>query len=380
MLAAVTPHDEINILACSWAKAAGVGHTVSRLSDSKYMRSPYVDLNAMGIDRPVIHKEECAKEIFDVLYRPGTMEVTSLLNGKIAAIGLKLPETTPLAESPLKAFKANEWLNKVRLIGLVKDGKLTIPGGDSVPAPGDDVYATLSVSDVDPFLDWVRGEKRKGFKKVVIAGGGELGLTLASLLDAGPMESVLIDNDLKRAEYASANLSRCLVLNADAAQASTLKEAGVDKGTAFASITGDEEMNIVCCIQSKQLGADFTIARIDKAEYVPIISRLNLVDRVVSPNISLIKTILEYVRGEVVENIRLFHRIAGEVQEVVIKPRSKHRNKSISSLKLPRGSIVAAVQRDDNAIVPTGEYKLQEADRLAIYCLPESAGKIKSAF
>jgi trk system potassium uptake protein TrkA len=380
LVAAVTPYDEINLLGCTWAKSAGAKHTIARLSDGKYIRSPLVDTEALGVDRPLVHKEECTREIYDVLYRPGTLEVTSLLNDKIAAVGLKLPASTPLANHALKDLKDRKWMGKVRLIGLVKDGKHTIPGGNSVPSPGDDVYAAVPANQVDEFLDWITGGQRKGFRKVVIAGGGELGLSLAAMLEEAPMETVLIDNHRERAEYASRTLAKCLVLNADAAEASTLKEAGIDSGTAFAAITGDEEMNIVCCIQAKQLGAGFTVARIDKSEYVPIIGRLNLVDRVVSPNISLIKAILEYVRGEIVENVRLFHRIPGELQEVVVKSGSKKEGTPLSRLKLPRGAIVAAVERANEVFVPTGEHILNRGDRLAIYCLPKSAEKIKSAF
>jgi len=380
MLAAVTPFDEINLLACCWAKAAGAQYTVARLSDSKYTRSSLVDMVRLGVDRPLVHKEECAREIFDVLYRPGTLEVTSLLEDKIAAIGLKLVENAPIAGKPLKEFRSERWFGKVRFIGLVKQGELSIPDGDAIAEAEDDVYVVLPVKEIDQFLDWIMAGRRRGFKKVVIAGGGELGLSLAGLLENTAMETVLIDKNRARAERASQNLRKCLVLNADAAETSTLKEVGLNSGTAFAAVTGDEEMNIVCSIQAKQLGARFTIARIDKSEYVPIIGNLQLLDKVVSPNLSLIQTILEHIRGEIVENVGLFHRIAGEMQEVVIKVGSKREGIAISELKMPRGSIIAAVQRDDDAFVPTGECKLKQGDRLAVYCLPEAAGKIKSAF
>lgn len=380
LLAAVTPRDEVNLLACCWAKAAGADHTVARLSENTYLHSPLVDTARLGVDRPLVHKEECAKEIFDVLFRPGTLEVTSLLDDKITAVGLELPEHTPIAGKQLKEFRTDTWFGKVRFIGLVKDGTLTIPDGASRAEPGDDVYVVLPAGEIDRFLDWITAGRRKGFRKVVIAGGGELGLSLAGLLEETSMETVLIDHHRGRAEYASEELQRCLVLNADAAEATTLKEAGLDEGTAFAAITGDEEMNIVCCIQAKQLGAGFTIARIDKPEYVPIIDNLKLVDRVISPNISLVKAILQYVRGEIVEDVGLFHRITGEVQEVHIKAGSKRRGTAISELKLPRHSIVAAVQRDDHVFVPTGAFTLREGDRLAIYCLQETAEKVKSAF
>ena len=380
LLAAVTPYDEINLLSCCWAKAAGVQHTVARLSDNKYICSPLVNFAKLGVDRPLVNKEECAKEIFDVLYRPGTLEVTSLLDDKIVAIGLKLPDHAPILGKPLKEFRPDKWVGKVRFIGLVKQGKLSIPDGNSIAEPGDDVYVVLPVNELDLFLDWIMAGRRRRFKKVVIAGGGELGLSLAGLLEDTSMKTVLIDNHRGKAVHASENLVKCLVLNADAAEASTLKEAGVDAETAFAAVTGDEEMNIVCCLQAKQFGAGFTIARIDKPEYVPIIGNLNLVDKVVSPNISLINAILEYIRGEIVENVRLFNRITGEIQEVVIKAGSKRAGAAISQLKLPRGSIVAAVQRHEYVFIPTGEYKLQQGDRLAIYCLPKTAEKIKSVF
>ncbi len=380
LLAAVTPYDEINMLACCWAKTAGIQHTVARLSNNKYARSPLVDTARLGIDRPLVHKEECARDIFDMLYRPGILEVTSLLNGKIAALGLKLPENAPFASKPLKEFRTEKWFGKSRFIGLVKQGNFSIPDGNSIADPGDDVYVALPAGEIDLFLDWIMAGRKKRFKKVVIVGGGELGLALAELLEDAPMETVLIDKNRERAEYASKILVNCLVLNADAVEASTLKETGIASGAAFAAITGDEEMNIVCCIQAKQLGASFTIARIDKSEYVPIISRLNLVDRAISPNTSLIKAILKYVRGEIVEHVGLFHRITGEVQEVIIRAGSKREGTAISKLKLPRGSIIAAAQRDDHAFVPTGDYILRQGDRLAIYCLPKTAEKIKSAF
>jgi len=380
LLAAVTPYDEINLLSCCWAKAAGVQHTIARLSDNKYIRSPLVDTAKLGVDRPLVNKEECAKEIFDVLYRPGTLEVTSLLEDKIVAIGLKLLENAPILHKPLKEFRPYEWVGKVRFIGLVKQGKLSIPDGNSIANRGDDVYVVLPVKEIDQFLDWIMAGRRRRFRKVVIAGGGELGLSLAGLLEDTSMRTVLIDNHRGKAVHASENLAKCLVLNADAAEASTLKEAGIDSGTAFAAVTGKEEMNIVCCLQAKQFGAGFTIARIDKPEYVPIIGNLNLVDKVVSPNISLINAILEYIRGEIVEHVRLFHRITGDIQEVVIKAGSKREGIAISELKMPRDSIIAAVQRDEHVFVPTGEYKLRQGDRLAIYCLPKTAEKIRSVF
>ena len=76
----------------------------------------------------------------------------------------------------------------------------------------------------------------------------------------------------------------------------------------------------------------------------------------------------------------MFHGINGEIQEVLIKPDSRRAGSPIRKLKLSRDSLVAAVYRNGQVVVPTGEYVLQEGDRLAVYCLPEIAEKIRSAF
>jgi trk/ktr system potassium uptake protein len=380
LLAAVTSRDEVNILACVCARRAGKAHTIARISEASYLASPLLDLKELGVDHALSHKVECAREIFNVFQLPGTLEAAQLLGGRITALGLKLPDASPLLGRRLMEFGEEKWFDRVRFIALVHDGKLEIPGGESQFYAGDDVYVVLAPGDTSRFLDWTLNSQRSGFKKVIIAGGGELGLSLAKLLEKTSTEVVLVDRNRNRAENASAQLHKCLVIHADVTEAATLKDIGVDAKTAFASTTEDEELNMVSCIQAKQLGAGFTVARIDKPEYVPIIDTLKLLDRVVSPYISMVKVILQFVRGENVMDVGLFHRISGELQEMVIRPGSRAVGKPLSALKLLPNAIVAAVERDNTVSVPTGDFTLRENDRLALYCLPETADRLKSVF
>ncbi len=380
LLAAVTSRDEVNILACVCARKAGKAHTIARICEESYLTSPAIDLKQLGVDYALNHKVECAREIFNVFQLPGTLEVAHLLGGRITALGLKLPSTSPLLGKVLMEFREEKWLDRVRFIAVSHGGKLEIPKGDSQFYEGDDVYVVLDPSDTPGFLNWALNSQKAGFRKVIIAGGGELGLSLAKLLEKTSTEVVLVDQNRERAENAAEHLHKCLVLNADIAKVETLKDIGVDAETAFASTTEDEEMNIVSCIQAKQLGAGFTVARVDKPEYVPIIENLRLLDRVVSPYISMIKVILKFVRGEDVMDVGLFQRIRGELQEVIIRPRSRSVGKPLSALKFLPNAIIAAIQRDDMVFVPGGDFALRGNDRLIVYCLPEAAEKLKSVF
>jgi len=380
LIVAVTDRDEVNILSCMYARKVGVKHTVARIAEKSYLSSRHLDLQALGVDRAINHKEECAREIFDVLRLPGTLEVAQLLEGKINAIGARTPSHSPVLDAPLKAFSNEPWFQRIRFIGLVRNRELSIPHGETQLRAGDEVYFALRPEDAEAFLDWMFAGHRSHSEKVVIAGCGDLGLSLALRLEQTSLETVLIEQDRKRAEVCSEVLDHSLVINGNASDRSTLKEIGIKANAAFVATTGDDELNIVSCVLAKELGANFTIAQINKAEYVPIINNLSLLDCVVSPHLSMIRAILRFVRGKNVRDVAFFSKLPGELLEVAISSESRWGGLSLRDVNLPKGAIVAAVQRGSDGFVPTGELTLLKNDRLVIYCLPATIGKLRSLF
>jgi len=254
LLAAVTSRDEVNILACVCARKAGRAHTIARICEESYLTSPAIDLKQLGVDYALNHKVECAREIFNVFQLPGTLEAAHLLGGRITALGLKLPSASPLLGKPLVEFREEKWFDRIRFIAVSHGGKLEIPKGESQFYEGDDVYVVLDPGDTPGFLNWALNSQKSGFRKVIIAGGGELGLSLAKLLEKTSTEVVLVERDRQRAENAAEHLHKCLVINADIAKAETFKDIGVDAETAFASTTEDEELNTVRRLHGGQGG------------------------------------------------------------------------------------------------------------------------------
>lgn len=380
LVVAVTNTDEVNILACMYARKKGAKHTVARIADQNLISEDSFDLQDLGLDAAISHKEACATEVFDVLHMPGVMEVTPLFNGGIMAISVNMPSNSPLLDTPLKQFSAEPWFMKVRFIGLVRDQKLQIPHGNTTLREKDDVYLVLQPEHAEPFLDWLFANQRAHFEKVIVAGCGDLGLSLATRLETTSLETVLIESDRNRAEFCSEILDHSLVIHGNASDRSTLKETGIRSNTAFVATTGDDELNILSCVLARQLGASFTIAQINKAEYVPIIDNLGLLDRVVSPHLSMIKAILRFVRGKNVQDVALFHKLPGELLEVSLGNKSSLCGQQVRDLELPKGAIVAAVQRDAQCFVPTGDLTLLENDHLVLYCLPSVIDKLQSLF
>ena len=380
LLVAVTDRDEVNILSCMYARKVGVKHTVARIAEESYLSSRHLNLWSLGIDRAINHKEECAREIFDVLRLPGSLEVAQLLEGKINAIGVRTPSHSPVLDAPLKAFSNEPWFQRIRFIGLVRNQELSIPHGETQLRAGDEVYLVLRPEDADAFLEWMFAGQRNRSSKVVIAGCGDLGTLLASRLKQTSLATVLIEQDLKLAETCSETLDDALVINGNASDRSTLKEIGINANTVFVAATGDDELNLVSCVMARELGAGFTIARINKAEYVPIFNNLGLPDRVVSPHLSMVRALLRFVRGKNVRDVAFFSKLPGELLEVEIGSESRWCGLSLRDIDLPEGAIVAAVQRGEDGFVPTGEFTLLQNDRVVIYCLPATIDKLRSLF
>ncbi len=379
LVVAVTDSDETNILACVIAHVAGVPHKVARVSNRDFLTPPkQLDLQRVGIDLVVSQKEECASELLNILRMPGTLESVDLLDGNVLAVGIRVHMDSPLLRSPLRTFPNQEILRFIRFISIVRGDDLIVPRGDTEFLVGDDAYFVGRREDVSRFLEWAWPERAMA-DKVVIAGGGDLGLRLAQLLEGTDKESVLIELSEERAHECSERLDRTLVIKGDALDRKTLENAGVQKA-AFVATMHDDENNIIACLLAEKMGAHFTLAEINKPEYVPIVNDLSLLDRAVSPPLSMVSAILHFVRGKYVKEAALFHHLPGELLDMVLPPKSKWAGKAVKDIKMPLGVVLAGVLRNKEVLVPTGDLVVQAGDRLAIFAIPQVVGKLESIF
>lgn len=380
LLVAVTNRDEVNILACALANLVGVPMKVARVSSCRpYKTESGYDLKRLGIDLVVSQKEECADEIFTILRMPGTIEAVDMLNQRALVVGIRAHMDSPIILQPLKQFPKPELIERIRFIAIMRGEKVMIPSGDTHIMIGDDVYLVGTADDVMNFLEWASPE-HTGFGKIVIAGGGDLGLELAKRLDHINVKVTLIEKNLLRAEWCSEQLNRATVLHGDALSQETLANADIVKDTAFVATTGDDETNIMICLLGEKSGATFTVAQVAKPDYVPIISSLSLLDRAVSSHVSMINAILHYVRGKNVRAAAMLHRLPGEMLEVMLTAYTPWSGKPIRSLKVPDGILIATVLREDILLPATGDLQLCAGDRLVLYALPKAIAKVESLF
>ena len=376
LVVAVTSRDEVNILACLLANAAGVPHKVARISDTDYIHdSGPFDLRHMGIDMVVSQKEECAHDLFNVLRLPGTIEVVDVLNEQAIVVGIKIDIDSPLSMASLNHFPEPDLIQKIRFIALQRAAKLSIPHGDTQFMIGDDVYLVGEPEAVSEFMQWAYPE-RPQFKKIVIAGGGDLGLHLAQLLEGIDVNIILLEPDVRRAEFCADRLDRTLVLKTDPLDPATLEDVGITSDTAFVAATDDDENNIICCLLAEKRGACFTAAQVIKSGYAPIINSLSLMDRAVNPYTSMINAISRFIRGTHIEAAATLYSLPGEMIEVRLPEGSPWTNRSIEDIGTIHDGIIAAVLREGRVIAATGDLTLLAHDRLVMFALPKASAKL----
>jgi trk system potassium uptake protein TrkA len=379
LLIAVTDNDEANILACLLANAAGVKGKIARVTNPDFLTaSPIYDLQKMGIDLVINQKQECAREVYNMLQMPGAQEAFELFAGKVMVAGFSINASSPLLNHTPAECDRLDLIQSVRVIAIRRDDELVIPHGDTVFRKRDLVYLVGRREDVANFFNWVCPDI-KPFEKVIIAGGGDLGLMLARFIE-NEIDCVLLEHDEERARFCSAELNKTLILRADALTETALEESGLHDRTAFVALTGDDEGNIMNCLMAQKKGASFTATQIARTDFIPVVEQLYLVNRVVSPYISTTNAILHWLRSKKMRAASLLHNLPGELLDIIVEADGKLIGKRIREIKMPDKAIIATVMREGEVLTATGDLELHAGDRVLIFCHPDVVKKIEGIF
>lgn len=378
LVVALTDHESVNILACSLAHIAGVPRKVARVSNNAYTRKEgSFDLRQLGIDLVINQQHECAKDLYNVLRIPGAQEAVDLLDRRVLCVGAQIPSDCPLLVTDLKDSPHHDLLSTIRFVAYTRGGKLRVPRGETRFEIGDMVYLVGEPNHVRAFTRFLLpGET--GYTRIVVAGGGELGLQLARRLNENTtLDVTLLEADAERAERCSDLLGKTLIIHGSSLDQELMRELGINDQTAYVAVTGDDENNIMSCLVAEKMGAHFTISRVDQSDYLSIIDSLSLVDRVVSPHTSLINSVYHYVRGGTVKGDRMLQKIPGEVVEAELGGDHKWVGETVMDIKLPRGCLLSMVLRGDQLHVATGDLVLEAGDQVLLYGLPKSIRRLE---
>jgi trk system potassium uptake protein TrkA len=213
----------------------------------------------------------------------------------------------------------------------------------------------------------------------MIAGGSHEAFYLAELLRQHKVQAILIVKDRDRAQDLAEKLDRALVLNADATDVEFLELEGVGGMDAFVALTERDEINILSALLAKQAGAKQVITLLNRVEYVPLARRVGL-ETAVSPRLSAAAAILRYVRRGAVTRVATLKDIDAEAIGFVVDAASPVAGRPLAELQFPEGSMVAAIVREDQVIIPRGGDSLLAGDTAIVFALPEAVSSVVELF
>jgi trk system potassium uptake protein TrkA len=202
----------------------------------------------------------------------------------------------------------------------------------------------------------------------MILGGGDIAVELAQRLEKKGITTKLIENDEQRCEEIADILEKTIVLRGNGTDQELLEEENIKDVDVFLAISEDEQTNILASLLAKRLGAKKVISLINNLSYTSLIVNIG-VDTVVSPHLSAINRILQFIRKGKVLSVASFHEESAEAIEIVALDTSDLVNKPLRDIKFPRGAIIGAVVRDTEIIIPTGDTVILPGDRVIIFTL-----------
>ncbi len=377
IILAVTDSDEANLVAClvanilspSTKKLARVRHgDFDQYHDILREHAPHID----NIINPEI---EVVKTIESMLRVPGAADVGELADGRIQLIGVYLDKTSRLAGIKLAELPAKVPDSRPLIAAVVREEELIIPSGNDRLMPGDLVYFICEKDKLQATLA-VFDKHDQPAHRVLIVGGGNIGLRLASRLEEKTSYSKIIEKDTDRCALLAEKLNKTVVLCGDGSDQELLAEENIQDMDAIVTLTDDEETNILASLLAKRMGAKKSITKISKFSYFPLMKAIGI-EQVVSPRLSAINTILQHIRrGKVLSAISLKGEQA-EVLEAVALETSDIVDKPLRQISFPKGALVAGIIRRDKIIIPSGDSIIQPDDRIIIFAHRPAIPKIE---
>jgi trk system potassium uptake protein TrkA len=379
LLIAVADIDEVNVAACLLAKEYGVATRIARVRDPDFSESAFLDRGKrLGIDLLINPNIVVAEEILDLIKTPAAAEVGKFAEGRVLMLGIQVPPRAPILDRPLRLLRSFHAATPFLIVAVMRDGTLILPDGETVLREGDHVYVVSKRESVNAILALL-GKRESIVERVMVIGGGRMGLRIAQLLESERYTVKLVERRQERCEELSRLLNDTLVLHGDGTDARTLVGEGIAEMDAVVAVTDDEATNILAALLAKEQGAKKVMALIKRPQLLHLLPHLGI-DAAISPRTLTASVILKYVRKGKVLSIFELPESDAETLEMVVSPQSRVAGKAIRDAGLPPGAIVGAVVHRGEIAIPRGDTVFQPDDRVVVFALPCAIPDIEKRF
>ena len=369
IVVALTDTDETNMVACQVAYT--LFHTptkIARIRAAEYMNAKSLfTQDAIPIDVRISPEQLVCEYVEQLILFPGASQVLDFADGRVRLVGARADRDGLLVGQRIATLREHVPNTEGRIAAIYREGKAMLPEGDSVIQEGDEVFFIADRKDIRVFMSEMR-RLEDPVRRVVIAGGGNIGVRLALALEQTNQVKI-IERDPDRARAISEQLNKAIVLIGDAADEELLLEENIDNVDVFCAITNSEEANILSSMLAKRLGAAKVMALINRAAYVDLVEA-GSIDIAISPQQVTIGSLLAHVRRGDVVKVHSLRRGAAEAIEAIAhgsESESRVVGRAIEDIALPTGAAIVALVRDKQVIIAHHDTVIETDDHVILF-------------
>ncbi|MCF7981812.1 MAG: Trk system potassium transporter TrkA [Pseudomonadales bacterium] len=367
MIIAVTNSDEINMIACQLSST--LFHTptkIGRVREHDYL--DYKDQLFCNKSIPIdvlISPEQLVTDHLNLLLKhQGALQVLNFANGAVQMFSIRIAHNSGLighAPSYLAELIPNI---SAQIVGIFRQGQPVFFHQKPILAEDDEVFIVTASEDTQSIIQQLSRTDHP-FRKVMIAGGGNIGARLGLAIQS-QYQVKIIERNINRCNTLAKILDNTLMIHGSASDSALLSDEGIDDIDFFCALTDNDETNIMASLLAKRLGAKKVMTLINNPAYVDLVQG-GIIDIAVSPQQTTVGSILAHVRRGDMVNVHPLRQGSMEALEAVAhgeRHNSKVVGRTIGAIKLPHEAVIGAVVREGKTLMAHQEMCIEDGDHI----------------
>jgi trk system potassium uptake protein TrkA len=369
LILAVTNSDETNMIACQVAYTLfQTPIRLARVRSPSYQQHPELfSTTAIPVDYIISPELIVVQSLEHLIDHSEALQILDFAGGTVQLVAVKAHSGGPMVGHELRTLSQQVPGVETRVVAVYRRDSAITVDGKTVIEPDDEVFF-LSESRNIPAVLAAFGRSSRPTRRVVIAGGGNIGFRLAERIESKYLLK-LIELSNERCRELAKTLYRTIILNGDATDASLLKDESVVDADIYCAVTDDDETNILSAMLAKRCGVRKTLSIINHPDYLDL-TQGDAVDIALSPAQFTIGAILTHIRRGDISVVHSLRRGAAEAIEIVVH--GDRRTSSVvgqyaKQLRLPEGITIGGIYRKDKLVFVNSGTVIETGDHVILF-------------
>lgn len=372
LVIAVTSSDEVNLIACQVADALYKTPTkIARLREMEYLQHPQLTQKGKSsIDVAISPEALVCKHVQRLIEYPGALQVLDFADGRAQLVAVRALPGGALVGHQIRELRDHLPAGvDARVAAIFRQGKPISPQGHTVIEVDDEVFFLADRRDIRTVMSELR-RLEKPVRRVFIAGGGNIGRSLAKALE-NQFSVKILERSRDRAKGIAETLRNSIVLVGDCADEDLLREENIDQTDVYCALTNDDEANILSAMLAKRMGCPRVVSLINRPAYAELVEG-GSIDIAVSPQQVTLGALLTYIRqGTMVRVHSLRRGMAEAIEAVALGDRrtSKVIGRALEELELPSAATIGGIVRGEKLLIAHHDIVIEPNDHVIVFLM-----------